>query len=376
MFSGQILGRGPRYCPSIEDKVFRFADKDRHQIFLEPESRFSQEIYANGLSTSLPLDVQVGFLRTIKGLENVEVARAGYAVEYDAIQPTILRHTMEVKGVAGLFFAGQVNGTSGYEEAAAQGLMAGINAVLGFRSEEPLVLGRNQAYIGVMIDDLVTRGCDEPYRMFTSRAEYRLTLREDTADTRLAAIGHRIGLLSEASFQVFTKKHNDINMLLDKCRSVLFLKSKDLGLLSSLSFKTIPDRVSLEELLRMPEFTFAYLESQACSQVLEDIVFSSNDLLHPSIYKEAETIIKYAGYIQREGELIERMSKQETRPVPVDTDYASILGLSNEAREKLIKVKPTTLGQASRIPGLTPAAIALVYLHINRSTTRPVNELH
>ena len=377
MFSGQILGRGPRYCPSIEDKVFRFADKDRHQIFLEPESRFSQEIYANGLSTSLPMDVQLGFLRTIKGLESVEVARAGYAVEYDAIQPTILKHSLEVKGIDGLFFAGQVNGTSGYEEAAAQGMMAGINAVKRALGEDPVVLARNQAYIGVMIDDLVTLGCDEPYRMFTSRAEFRLTLREDTADARLAPLGRILGLLSDEKYRIFSNKYEDINKLRSYCRDALFYSTQDMDFLSQLSFKSLPDRISLDDLLKMPEFSFSFLKEKAPTHYpLEKIDFLSNPIALPGIFKEAETLIKYAGYIQRENEMIERMKKQETRPIPLAFNYQEIQGLSNEAKEKLGKIRPETLGQASRIPGITPAAVALVYLHISRTPGKVVRELN
>lgn len=369
MFSGQITGRGPRYCPSIEDKVFRFADKDRHQIFLEPESRFSREIYANGLSTSLPVDVQAKFLRTIPGLERVEIARAGYAVEYDAIVPTVLKQTLEAKDIQGLFFAGQVNGTSGYEEAGAQGLIAGVNAALLVAGKDPLVLGRDTSYIGVMIDDLVTKGCDEPYRMFTSRAEYRLLLREDTADFRLGELGFKVGLLESRKYQTLQKKINDFNKLKSKAATTYFYgrEAKSLELLNSLGVVPAPDRVSVEELLRRPEITIDKM--RALSEIFNnfnELNLESEAWILEQTLQEVETTVKYEGYIRRELESVGRLRRQESKRIPTGFRYEDVTGLSNEVRERLVRVRPETLGQAQRIPGVTPAAVALLFIHLER----------
>lgn len=370
MFSGQIVGRGPRYCPSIEDKVFRFADKDRHQIFLEPESQFSQEIYANGLSTSLPVDVQLEFLRTIEGLEQVEIARAGYAVEYDALDPRILRHSLEVKDIQGLFFAGQVNGTSGYEEAAGQGLIAGINAANKSLDRPEFVLGRHESYIGVMIDDLVTKGCDEPYRMFTSRAEFRLLLREDSGDFRLAEKGRALGLLSDDKWQTFSKKLNDFNNL-TKVSETAYLYARrepDHGIMQALGLQgALPERVSVQELLKRPEVS---LSSELIRGVLsgQGLQMDSPDWIQSAIFREFESSIKYAGYIRRELELVERLRRQEDRVIPQDFDFAGVSGLSNEVKDRLMRVRPLNLGQAGRISGITPAAVALLYIHLERGS--------
>ena len=365
MFSGAITGKGPRYCPSIEDKVFRFADKDRHQIFLEPESQFSQEIYANGLSTSLPLSVQLEFLRTIEGLERVEIARAGYAVEYDAINPLQLGHTLACKSWEGLYFAGQVNGTSGYEEAAAQGLVAGVNAALWCKGKPPFILNRNEAYIAVLIDDLVTKGVDEPYRMFTSRCEYRLLLREDNADQRLAKKGRNLGLLGEQKWAAFSEKLNSINALTAGLRAS-FLYPKDFeanpGQFEGIS--SLKDRLALSDLLKRPEWTVELMEERGLFswQTSQSLPGWQRAFVSEAV----EVAIKYEGYIQRELELLEKVKSHESRSIPLDFSFESVSGLSTEVRERLKRVRPLTLGQALRIPGITPAAGALLYVGLEK----------
>ncbi|MGE3261408.1 MAG: tRNA uridine-5-carboxymethylaminomethyl(34) synthesis enzyme MnmG [Bacteriovoracia bacterium] len=370
MFSGAITGKGPRYCPSIEDKVFRFADKDRHQIFLEPESQFSHEIYANGLSTSLPLDVQLAFLRTIVGLENVEIARPGYAVEYDAVNPVTLRHTLACKDVQGLYFAGQVNGTSGYEEAAAQGLMAGINAACEALGKDPFVIGRSEGYIGVLIDDLVTKGVDEPYRMFTSRCEYRLLLREDNADLRLAKRGLNLGLLGDKKWKVFEEKQRSIAQLSEQISSTyLYPKpfEENPSYYEERGITSMRDRLSMRELLKRPEWNIPRMLEAG---FLEKGAYESEPWLERFIQEAVEIDVKYEGYVKRELELMDRMNSQDGKRIPADFTYSEVGGLSHEVIERLQRVRPTTLGQALRIPGVTPSAGALLYVHLERGHGR------
>jgi len=367
MFSGQILGRGPRYCPSIEDKVFRFADKDRHQIFLEPESQFSQEIYANGLSTSLPLSVQEKFLRTISGLENVEIARPGYAVEYDAINPLVLNHSLESRALPGLYFAGQVNGTSGYEEAAAQGLIAGVNAALAVKGKAPFAMKRSDSYVGVLVDDLVTKGVDEPYRMFTSRCEYRLLMREDNADQRLAGMGRELGLIGDDKWDVFSKKQESIQALA-KAAKENYLYPRDFDSnperFRAVGIDHVRDRVSFFELLRRPEWNLERMKAEGLFSV--DLGCSVPAWQKPFIEESVEVEAKYEGYIRRELELLEKVSAHEGRAIPAGFSFGGVPGLSIEVVERLEKVRPVTLGQAMRVPGITPAAGALLYVHLEK----------
>ncbi len=359
MYSGVIQGRGPRYCPSIEDKVVRFRDKSRHQIFLEPEGRDTVEVYPNGLSTSLPLDVQLQMVRSIKGLEQAEIMRPGYAIEYDYADPTQLLPSLETKLVRGLYFAGQINGTTGYEEAAAQGLMASINAVLSLHGEDPLIFSRDQAYIGVLIDDLVTKGVGgEPYRMFTSRAEHRLLLREDNADLRLGAFGARIRLLGKEDSQRIVEKKSVIEEEIRRQETTMLTPSDALNeKLTSLGSALLKNPVSVAQLLRRPEITFETIQ-----------MFSpSPQLLSREAAAEVEIAIKYAGYIQRQEDGVARLRHLEKARIPDSLDYASVVGLSREVQEKLNSVHPLSLGQASRIPGVTPAALSLLAIHLKRS---------
>ncbi len=336
MYSGQIRSSGPRYCPSIEDKVVRFADKDRHQLFLEPEGRTTREVYVNGISTSLPRDVQDAILRQVPGLERAEIMRYGYAVEYDYAPPEQLRPSLETKAIAGLYFAGQINGTTGYEEAAAQGLMAGINAALALDGAEPLVLPRNQAYIGVLIDDLVTRGVDEPYRMFTSRAEYRLLLRQDNADRRLTRLGWPLGIVETERYERLVRKEADIAAALE----ILEREHCEEG--------------SLSKLLRRPEIGWPDLVARAPALAA----------FPPSVAQQVCHDVKYAGYITRQDVEIARQERLSQKRIPLTFDFASILHLRAEAREKLSRVRPESLAQASRISGITPADVALLVLHL------------
>jgi len=358
MYSGIIKSRGPRYCPSIEDKVVRFVDKERHQIFLEPEGLDTVEIYPNGLSTSLPLDVQIEMVRSIEGLEQAEIMRPGYAIEYDYVEPTQLYPSLETKLIKGLYHAGQINGTTGYEEAAAQGVMAGINAALSLREKEPLILARDQAYIGVLIDDLVTKGTDgEPYRMFTSRAEYRLLLREDNADLRLTEIGYRIGLASEEASRRTQEKKKRIASLVEILNNTRINPTPDTNAsLESAGSTPLRSQCSLAQLLRRPEISFT------------DLPLLLSDLAHIpySVGLQAEVEIKYSGYVERQMEGVKRFRKMEALRLPEDIDYSAMHGLSREAREKLACIRPRTLGQASRISGITPAAISLLSVYLKK----------
>ncbi len=355
LYAGVIQGVGPRYCPSIEDKVVRFPEKNRHQTFLEPEGRDTVEIYPSGLSTSLPIDVQFAMYRSIEGLDQVEIMRPAYAIEYDYVDPIQLHASLETKIVSNLYHAGQINGTSGYEEAAAQGIMAWINAALKVRGKEPLVLGRSEAYIGVLIDDLVTMGAKEPYRMFTSRAEYRLLLREDNADLRLREKGYNVGLLPEEDYRRFMLKHEMIGEELVRLRSGRILPSEmDPAFLDKHGFKGLKNALTFEQFLRRPDVTYADLT---------EIDTASREV--PAVVREqVEIQIKYKGYIERQQQEVDRSAKFEGTRIPPELDYKGISGLSSEVREKLQRFRPDTLGQASRIPGVTPAAVTVLSIVI------------
>lgn len=347
LFTGVIQGVGPRYCPSIEDKVHRFADKASHQVFLEPEGLETTEIYPNGISTSLPFDVQLEVVRSIRGLESAHVVRPGYAIEYDYFDPRNLRASLETKTIPQLFFAGQINGTTGYEEAAAQGLLAGVNAALGAQQREPWSPSRHEAYLGVLVDDLVTRGVSEPYRMFTSRAEYRLTLREDNADARLTEQGHKLGLVSAARWARYQEKRDQIAREQERFKSTYV----------SAGFQK---KHSLDELLRRPEMTY--------EKVLQ-LSGAGDPVADPVVATQVEIEAKYRGYIERQQAEVDRRARSETLRLPPDLDYRTVRGLSSEVQQKLNQHRPETIGQASRISGVTPAAISLLLVHLKRGFT-------
>ncbi|HGI3223838.1 TPA: tRNA uridine-5-carboxymethylaminomethyl(34) synthesis enzyme MnmG [Streptococcus agalactiae] len=367
MFSGIVKGVGPRYCPSIEDKIVRFADKERHQLFLEPEGRYTEEVYVQGLSTSLPEDVQVDLLRSIKGLENAEMMRTGYAIEYDIVLPHQLRATLETKVIAGLFTAGQTNGTSGYEEAAGQGLVAGINAALKVQGKPELILKRSDAYIGVMIDDLVTKGTLEPYRLLTSRAEYRLILRHDNADMRLTEIGYEIGLVDEERYAIFKKRQMQFENELERLDSIkLKPVSETNKRIQELGFKPLTDALTAKEFMRRPQITYS---------VATDFVGCADEPLDSKVIELLETEIKYEGYIKKALDQVAKMKRMEEKRIPPHIDWDDIDSIATEARQKFKKINPETLGQASRISGVNPAdiSILMVYLEGRQKGRKNIN---
>ena len=367
MFTGLIEGTGPRYCPSVEDKVVRFADKLSHQIFIEPEGLFTHEVYPNGISTSLPFDVQYEFVRTIKGFERAHITRPGYAIEYDFFDPRALKASLESKFIGGLFFAGQVNGTTGYEEAAAQGLVAGANAALAAAAREPWHPRRSEAYIGVLIDDLITRGAPEPYRMFTSRAEYRLSLREDNADLRLTARGRELGLVDDVRFEFFVRKQEAFAAEVARLSQALIRPEEVDGKLAAKLRQPMLRELRAFELLRRPELGYDDLpRSLACDPARPREAWRDDERLCEQVKQQVDVQAKYSGYLKRQSQEIERQQRHEDTPLPADIDYASVAGLSNEARECLRALRPQTLGQAARIPGLTPAAVSLLLVYLKK----------
>ncbi|SDH84421.1 tRNA uridine-5-carboxymethylaminomethyl(34) synthesis enzyme MnmG [Nitrosomonas sp. Nm132] len=358
LFTGKIEGIGPRYCPSIEDKIVRFSDRDSHTIFLEPEGLDTHEVYPNGISTSLPYDVQIDLVHSIKGLENAHITRPGYAIEYDYFDPRALKSSLETRAIEGLFFAGQINGTTGYEEAAAQGLLAGLNASLKVQGREAWCPRRDEAYLGVLVDDLITRGVTEPYRMFTSRAEYRLQLREDNADMRLTEVGYRLGLVHEGRWEAFVIKREAIDAERQRLRNVWVRP----GMLSEAELinvlgKTIEKEYSLYELLRRPDVTYTRLMS---------LLGAEDGVADEKVAEQVEINIKYEGYIERQKQEIARHNHYEKTSLPKDIDYRNVRGLSSEVQQKLNQHKPETIGHAARISGITPAAISLLLVHLKR----------
>ena len=361
LYGGVIEGIGPRYCPSFEDKIVKFADKDRHQIFIEPTGLNTEEVYLQGFSTSMPEDVQHAMIKSLPGFENAQIMRYAYAIEYDCINPMDLKLSLEFRNIKGLFAAGQINGSSGYEEAAAQGLIAGINAVLSIKGQEPIILDRSQAYIGVLIDDLVTKGTEEPYRMMTSRAEYRLHLRQDNADARLTPLGYRLGLISEQRYQKFLMKQQSIKDEIKRLRKKVLSPSDEVNqFLDKYKSTRISTGIKLYDLLKRPEIKYRALK-EVDDQMPE---------LPDFIADEVSILIKYEGYISKQMQQIEQFKKMENRIIPDDTDYEEIPGLRIEAKQKLMKQKPRSLGQASRISGVSPADISVLVIYLNAKTRR------
>lgn len=362
LYSGLIVGIGPRYCPSVEDKIVKFRDKDRHQIFLEPERKNGDEIYVGGFSTTMPENLQEELIHSMEGLHNAKITKYGYAIEYDAIYSTELKMTLETKKIKGLYTAGQINGTSGYEEAAAQGLIAGINAGLALENKEPLILKRNEAYIGVLIDDLINKGITEPYRLLTSRAEFRLLLRHDNADIRLTGIGRKVGLINDEKYNIFTQKLKDIEILEEKLHSIM-IDTKHNDYLIELGSSPLTESKSVYELLKRPELTIENLEKIISKPILNEM---KNLTYYDEAKEQVEISIKYKGYIDKTEKEVEKMLNLEKKKIPEDIDYEKVRNIATEARQKLEQVKPLTIGQATRISGVNPADITMLLVYLKK----------